>query len=187
MKTTLSDSIFNDNEYDSISLGEESVPIDLHYMDWDEEDGLENADYIEIEEEPLEMSEDSQNLHTFEDLHTLKKDIQKADQQSKEEVNERLHESTLKYKGATLDNITLRELNICLMNALDCPEEYDPKYDPRINILKGKKARQRLMKGKEASKWLDAETVMLLQHFKQNKLYGQPTKLPIGADVIDPV
>ena len=73
------------------------------------------------------------------------------------------------------------------MNALDCPEEYDPKYDLRINILKGKKARQRLMKGKEASKWLDAETVMLLQHFKQNKLYGQPTKLPIGADVIDPV
>ena len=78
MKITLSDPIFNDNKYDSISLEKESVPINMHSINQDDKDRLENIYYIEIEEEPLEMSKDSQNLHTFKDLHTLKKDIQKV-------------------------------------------------------------------------------------------------------------
>ena len=41
------------------------------------------------------------------------------------------------------------------------------------------------MKRGDTSKWLDAETTILLQHFKQNKLHRKPTKGLIRADAID--
>ena len=85
-----------------------------------------------------------------------------------------------------MDSTTLRELHVAVTNAAKEPTKHLPNNDPRIKTLKGNRARKYLM-SIDPENWINAETTMLMQHFEQNRTYGDPIKSPTDAEIIDPV
>ena len=60
----------------------------------------------------------------------------------------------------------LHKMHAYLSNACKFLEKCNPKYNPRFNMLKKSKSRRYLLEKKDAEKWIDADTMMPMQHFQ---------------------